>query len=137
MTRLTLKEDWPEVKGPVVMYIQATIAGGYPHRVTIEDDNGRTLVDKCESPGVSSEDFGKQFLNYKHKVDSRDEHIFNVTIEHNPDNKGWCESSYKVSDSLNIADSAIFGIVLSNDGGGDLDYNDCVVIISLYQQSFD
>jgi hypothetical protein len=128
----------------IVAYFQATIAGGYAQKVHIVNDERVFREVTGETPGADQRDFGKQFLNNKQNVvieKWKQHYNFNVLVEHNK-GKGWEQSDMKCESviiSKNAAPgktpgNAAFGIVISDDKwAGDTDFNDCVVIISLYK----
>jgi hypothetical protein len=127
----------PQWKGQkIVAYFQATIAGGYDQRVRIENQE-RVFDDVSEeTKGVSPSEFGEQFLNNKQNIDRdqfRPEYNFLVWVEHRKNKDSEWEGSEKKCESVKIKINAAFGIVISNDSGSDWDFNDCVVIISLYK----
>ena len=126
----------------IVAYFQATIAGGYAQRFRIVNEEGVFHDVHGETEGVLPSEFGKQFYNEKQNVDKsqcRKEYNFRVSVDHN-DGTNWKPSRMKCGD-LRIEndaptgkDNAAFGIVISDDRWpGDTDFNDCVVIISLYK----
>jgi len=126
----------PQWKGNnIVAYFQATIAGGFKQRVKIVNDERVFQEVTGETAGVNSKDFGKQFLNNKQNVSNeqhRSEYNFKVWVEHDG-GSGWEQSDMKC-ESVKIGDKAAFGIVISDDKWpSDTDFNDCVVIIGLYE----
>jgi hypothetical protein len=119
----------------IVAYFQATIAGGYAQRVRIVNNERVFKEVTGETPGANQSEFGKQFLNNKQNVGKnqcQQQYKFKVLIEHNK-GSGWEPGEMKC-EKVKISDNAAFGIVISDDKWpGDTDFNDCVVIISLYK----
>jgi hypothetical protein len=127
----------PQWKGQrIVAYFQATIAGGYAQRVRIVNEEGIFGEVTKDTPGVSQDHFGEQFLNNKQNVDPNQysqEYNFSVWVDHKKNKGSNWEKSKMIGESVKIKNNAAFGIVISNDSGSDWDFNDCVVIISLYK----
>jgi hypothetical protein len=134
---LSIRPNWdPKSRTHVVCYMQATQAGVYSQRVTIDDPNNKHW--QKESGPTSNQNFGRQFLNEKVHLDPNAvEYQFTVRIENDPTGNGdWRPNDYEYETMIVGAHAAV-GVVASNDAGADKDYNDCVLLIGVYNYSDD
>ena len=144
-TTLRLSPNWkPAGSGEVVLYAQACHAGSWPQRVTIQGPGlPKNGVTETSDPQTQ---FGTQFLNKQVILDYTEQYqnyLYTVKIEFNPGG-GWQPAAIaagvnnrpigKKNDDDEIA---VLGIVLSNDSGGDNDWNDAVVTLTMFDQSAD
>lgn len=137
-----LSPNWPANQaGNVVLFIQATAAAAYLQKVTITGSNLSQPVMATSNPNSP---FGTQFLNkvYTLPYQQYQNYVFDVTIQYQKTGV-WQPSNIVAVNSIPIGtknkgqEIAEMAFVLSNDAGQDNDYNDTVVLFSMYDQSND
>ncbi len=84
--------------------------------------------------------FGTQFMNFRGGVayDQGYNFGYKVWIENSEDGgRTWRPSTCLPPCVCKLGDHGLYGILASNDGGTDTDFNDCVVTISIWNHSTD
>lgn len=135
--KLNINPNWENSSNDtVVVYVQAWHTSAYIQNVTITgpgiaDPNGIQASSNPSTP------FGTQFLNQKLCLNYPGQFpnwVYTVTITYTDSNK---ESDVLGSKDFSILERMVGAIALSNDGGSDSDYNDCVVQISAFKDTTD
>lgn len=138
---LAINPNWPTPGvSNVVVYAQAWHTARQKQRVTITGAGLKSPIVKESDPGTP---FGTQFLNQLIKIDQPLPPFPNwrwqVQIDYSPDGgRTWQGSNVKGSNTVSVLEDTMqIAFALSNDGGGDTDYNDTVVQISAFNNSTD
>lgn len=132
---LNINPNWEKSSNDqVVVYFQAWHTSAYIQNVEI---TGPGIEKGIKAKSDSSTQFGSQFLNHKICLKYSGQFpnwVYTVTITYGDDKK---ESVVLGSKDYSILEKMVGAIALSNDGGSDKDYNDCVVQISAFKDTTD
>lgn len=132
---LYLPVVWQNPSPTVPIFIQATEAGGFQQKVQVQCTQ---LGIDLTMQSIVGSPFGTQYLNNVSNtaVTSGENFKFIVTCWYYNKN-AWQPSSVVAQNSLQLGEYGYMAVALANDGGADKDYNDTVVLISMYNQSND
>lgn len=132
---LYLPVVWQNPSPTVPIFLQATQAASYQQKVQVQCSQLGINTTKESTTGTS---FGTQYLNQVQDATvSQGETLqFTVTCWYYKNN-AWQPSSVVAQNSLQLGEYGYMAMALANDGGSDSDYNDTVVLISMYNQSND
>lgn len=122
---------WPD---RAVIFIQAFASSAAVQSVSITGPGITTPVIAKSDP---SQPLGTQFLNYQINYDfptTNPNLTYTATITYN---NGTPSSVLGISNSINMSNKMVGSVAISNDGGSDQDYNDCVVQIYAFGNSTD
>ena len=136
-TKLHMKVDWTNPSPTLPIFVQATHAAGYPQRVKVKC---KELNDfEASATSDPSTPFGTQFLNrvIEHVPAAQGtSYRFKVACWYLKDGD-WQPSKVVAQQSIQLGNYGYMAVALANDAGNDQDYNDTVVMISMYNQSND
>ncbi|MFA7240771.1 MAG: hypothetical protein WC091_11710 [Sulfuricellaceae bacterium] len=136
VTTLALNPSWPSSSSgkTVVLYIQAYATSSFVQNVSI---TGPGLTVPLVASSDTSKPFGTQFLNKEIHLPYKQypNWLYQVTITYN--NPSPKPSDVIGNDDTSVGPAMFTAIAVSNDGGSDKDYNDCIVQISAFNNSTD
>ncbi len=132
---------WEVAPPNCIIFCSVTQAGVYSQMVKIVGPYTGSKPDRStpnhtfQNPGLEPIEFGKQIGYFKERVSYSQWQAYKFDLEFTHNNGQ--PSNVVGEHSQPIADKAYMATVLSDDAGGDKDYNDLVVNLTMYKQSSD
>ncbi len=143
---ITLKSDWKLKKGAIIpLYVQATHTASLPQKVTVSGcgmgtkSGERACTGTQEAISDGATKFGTQFMNWESHVEYTENFSYTYKVcVWNKDTAGnWVASTFGKHAVMPVGEHALFAVIPTNDSGGDKDFNDAVVMISMWAHSSD